>query len=44
MFNLGFGNNNGCGTSWDCIIFLIIVLVVLEFLCSILGNDRDCTC
>ena len=45
MFNFG-GYNNGCGgNSWECIIFLIIVLVVLEFLTSIIGNNNcNCTC
>ncbi|MCL1874084.1 MAG: hypothetical protein FWF85_08215 [Clostridiales bacterium] len=37
---------NGCnaigGDLWGCIINLIILIIVLEFLCNILGNNGCC--
>ncbi|MGI6361599.1 MAG: hypothetical protein ACOX05_04810 [Bacillota bacterium] len=45
--NLGGGN--GCGGGFDCIINLIVILIVLQFICSIFFNnssdgDNDCAC
>lgn len=43
MFNMG-----GCGTGcndgnglWSCLLNLIILFVVLEFLCNIIGNGNS---
>lgn len=46
MFNFGYGGNNGCsgcgdGSIWGCLVNLIILLIVLEFLCNII-NPTSC--
>jgi hypothetical protein len=46
MFNFGCGGNNGCngcgdGSIWGCLVNLIILLIVLEFLCNII-NPTSC--
>ena len=41
MFNFGsYGCGNGCGENdlWSCLINLIILFIVLEFLCSIING------
>lgn len=48
MFN--FGNVGGCGTGgcdsglWSCLINLIILFIVLEFLCNIIGGNQGLNC
>ncbi|MGI5892037.1 MAG: hypothetical protein ACOX7H_04780 [Bacillota bacterium] len=46
MFNFGFNGSNGCsgcgdGSIWGCLVNLIILLIVLEFLCNII-NPTNC--
>jgi len=44
----GFGDscsNNGCGGElWSCLLNLIILFIVLEFLCNILSGNNALTC
>lgn len=44
MFNFGLGGNGGCGDSdlWACLINLIILFIVLEFLCNIINGGLNC--
>ena len=47
MFNFGSGCGDGCGGGnelWSCLINLIILFVVLEFLCNILNGNTGLTC
>ena len=48
MFNFGSGCGDGCGCGgnelWSCLINLIILFVVLEFLCNILNGNTGLTC
>ena len=46
MFNLGgCGCNDGCGGElWSCLINLIILFIVLEFLCNIISGNNGFTC
>lgn len=60
MFNLGgFGGGGGCGCGegcnnglWGCLINLIILFIVMEFLCNIISgvgglncnNNNSCCC
>ena len=46
MFNFG---GCGCGDScnsdlWGCLINLIILFIVLEFLCNIINGNNGLTC
>lgn len=45
MFNLG--GNCGCGDGnelWSCLLNLIILFIVLEFLCNIISGNNGLTC
>lgn len=46
MFNFGNGCGDGCGCSsdlWSCVLNLIILFIVLEFLCNIInGGALSC--
>ena len=48
MFN--FGNSCGCGDGgcdnglWSCLINLIILFIVLEFLCNIISGNNSLGC
>ncbi len=49
MFN--FGGNCGCGDScgggsglWSCLLNLIILFIVLEFLCNIISGNGGLSC
>ena len=51
MFNLGGlgglcgGGGNGCDNDlWSCVINLIILFIVLEFLCNIIGGVGGLSC
>ena len=46
MFNLGgCGCSDGCGGElWSCLLNLIILFIVLEFLCSIITGSNGLTC
>jgi len=47
MFGLGgSGCADGCGNNevWSCIINLIILFIVLEFLCQIIGGVGGLNC
>ncbi|MGI6361598.1 MAG: hypothetical protein ACOX05_04805 [Bacillota bacterium] len=43
MFNFGCDDNGCSGSVWGCLINLIILLIVLEFLCNII-NPNSCNC
>jgi hypothetical protein len=48
MFNFGRGGWGGCswgdgdGGLWSCLINLIILFIVLEFLCNIITGGLNC--
>jgi|GEM_PF-3292717 len=46
MFNFGgSGCNNGCGSElWGCVLNLIILFIVLEFLCNIISGTNGLNC
>ena len=46
MFNLGgCGCSDGCGSElWSCLLNLIILFIVLEFLCNIITGSNGLTC
>ena len=51
MFNLGGlgglcgGGGTGCDNDlWSCVINLIILFIVLEFLCNIIGGVGGLSC
>ncbi|MBQ1343005.1 MAG: hypothetical protein IIY40_02450 [Firmicutes bacterium] len=47
MFNFGgCGCNDGCGGSelWSCLLNLIILFIVLEFLCNIITGAGGLNC
>ena len=47
MFNFGgCGCNDGCGGSelWSCLLNLIILFIVLEFLCNIITGSNGLNC
>ncbi|MEG1537534.1 MAG: hypothetical protein RR387_04550 [Clostridiales bacterium] len=45
MFGFGNGCNEGCsGDLWSCIINLIILFIVLEFLCNIINGNGGLSC
>lgn len=46
MFNLGgCGCNDGCGSElWSCLLNLIILFIVLEFLCNIITGAGGLSC
>lgn len=45
MFGLGNCCDGGCNNElWSCLVNLIILFVVLEFLCNILNGNTGLTC
>ena len=47
MFNFGGNgcNEGGCGSElWGCVINLIILFIVLEFLCNIISGNNGLNC
>ena len=46
MFNFGgCGCGDGCNSDlWGCLINLIILFIVLEFLCNIINGNNGLTC
>ncbi len=47
MFNFGGNccNDNGCNSElWGCLLNLIILFIVLEFLCNIISGNNGLNC
>ena len=46
MFNFGNCCGDGCGDNgtWSCLINLITMFVIMEFLCNILGGNNGLNC
>ena len=46
MFNFGNGCGDACGGSelWSCLLNLIILFIVLEFLCNIISGNNGLSC
>lgn len=45
MFNFGNSCGDGCGNElWGCLLNLIILFIVLEFLCNIIGGSNGLNC
>lgn len=42
MFNFGGCNGGYDGDLWSCLINLIILFIVLEFLCNIINGNNIC--
>lgn len=47
MFNFGSGCTDGCSGGselWGCLLNLIILFIVLEFLCNVLSGQNGLNC
>lgn len=46
MFNFGSGCGDSCGGGelWSCLLNLIILFIVLEFLCNIINGGNGLSC